>query len=210
MKIAPVYPVDAWEWIWAPYDARTYELVLEQIDANDIVLEIGAGDLRLSRQIAQQAKWIYALEINEPLLERSSNDLPANMQTIIGDARLSPFPDNITVAVLFMRHCTHFSLYFDKLQAGACQRLITNARWGMNVETINLNALHRSYQELEIGWYACRCGNCGFKSGPSQVLTEEIAGQVWELDSCPACKNKSQQNNFDRKAAFTSIQGLPW
>jgi len=210
MKKTPAFPVEAWEWVWAPHDAHTYELVLEQIAENDIVLEIGAGDLRLSRQIAERAKWIYALEINRPLLERSSNALPANMQTIVGDAREAPFPENITVAVLLMRHCTHFSLYFDKLRAVSCQRLITNARWGMNVETTNLIASRCSYQTLEIGWYACRCGNCGFKSGPPQVLTEQIADQVWELDSCPVCNNKSQQIKFNRKEVFTSTQGLPW
>jgi hypothetical protein len=166
--------------------------------------------LRLSRQIAERAKWIYALDINRPLFERSSNALPANMQTIVGDARETPFPENITVAVLLMRHCTHFSLYFDKLQAGDCQRLITNARWGMNVETIDLLASRCSYRTLEIGWYACRCGNCGFKSGPSHALTEAIADQVWELGSCPVCNNKSQQIKFNRKEVFTSTQGSPW
>lgn len=181
-------PFDEWEGMWAPYDAPTYELVLEQIKANDIVLEIGAGDLRLSRQIAARARLVYALEINQPLLERSNSALPANMRTIVGDARSVPFPEHITTAVLLMRHCTHFALYFDKLQAGSCRKLITNARWGMNVETIDLNVSRRSYQELKIGWYACRCGNRGFKSGAPQALTETIAGLVWELDSCPDCK----------------------
>lgn len=183
----PVVPVDAWEWMWAPYDASIYQLVLDQIDVEDIILEIGAGDLRLSRQMAERVKKVYALEQNQALLERSSRALPANIQVITGDARTIPFPKEITTAVLLMRHCRHFSLYFEKLQASDCQRLITNARWGMNVETINLRGSRRPYQSLEMGWYACRCGNCGFKPGPAEALSEAIAEHAWEVDSCPLC-----------------------
>jgi hypothetical protein len=183
----PVIPVEEWEWMWAPYDAPTYQLVLDQINSQDIVLDIGAGDLRLSRQMANRAKRVYALEQNQSLLERSSHQLPANLEIISGDARTVHFPDDVSVAVLLMRHCTHFSLYFDKLRERGCQRLITNARWGMNVEIINLKSTLDTYQSFEIGWYGCRCGNHGFKSGPAQLLTEVITERVWELDSCPAC-----------------------
>lgn len=183
--------------MWAPYDAPTYQLVLNQITSDDIVLEIGAGDLRLSRQMADRAKWVYALEQNRSLLERSSRQLPANLELIAGDARSLPFPANVTTAVLLMRHCTHFSLYFDKLRDIGCQRLITNARWGMNVETIQMNRPRRPYRSLKIGWYACRCGNCGFKPGPPQAVTEVIANQVWEVDSCSLC---TASLNFNKKA----------
>ena len=211
MEMTPEIPVEAWEWMWAPYDAHTYDLVSEQIKENDIVLEIGAGDLRLSRQLAVQTKWVYALEVNETLLERSSCALPANLDVITGDARVVPFPDNITTAVLLMRHCTHFSLYFEKLRAGACHRLITNARWGINVETINLKAPRQPYRTLDMGWYACRCGNRGFKPGPPRALTEAVAGQVWEVDSCPLCTASSPLSSTHfNKEIFTSTQELPW
>lgn len=180
-------PVESWEWVWAPYDAPIYDLVLEQLEENDIVLDIGAGDLRLSRQMAARVKRVYALEINQRLLEQSSKKLPANLQIITGDARALTFPQTITTAVLLMRHCTHFALYFDKLRAGGCRQLITNARWGINVETIDLDAPRRSYQTLDIGWYACRCGHRGFKTGSPDALTETIADLVWEVDSCPDC-----------------------
>ena len=211
MKKTPAIPVDAWEWMWAPYDWPTYQLVLDQIDAKDIVLEIGAGDLRLSREIAKKAKWVYAIEQNRPLLRRSGRRLPANLEMIAGDARTIPFPEDITTAVLLMRHCTHFSLYFAKLRTTACRRLITNARWGMDVETIILKARRRTYQSLEIGWFACRCGNCGFTEGPPQALTKAIADQVWELDSCPLCtaSSSSYSPHFNIEA-FTSIKGSPW
>jgi hypothetical protein len=183
----PVISEEEWEWMWAPYDAPTYQLVVDLINSPDIVMEIGAGDLRLSCQIAKKAKWVYALEQNQSLIERSSQQLPANLETIAGDARTILFPEGITVAVLLMRHCTHFSLYFDKLRECGCQRLITNARWGMNVEVIDLKSPRGNYQNLEIGWFGCRCGNRGFKSGPSTSITEDIIEQVWEVDSCPVC-----------------------
>ncbi len=180
-------PVGAWEWMWAPYDDPAYEFVLAQLQNNDIVLDIGAGDLRLSRQMAARVERVYALELNQPLLECSSSDLPGNLQIISGDARVVTFPEDITTAVLLMRHCTHFALYFDRLRAGSCRRLITNARWGMHVEIITLDAPRRSYRGLDLGWYACCCGNRGFKPGSPDALTETTAEVVWEVDSCPDC-----------------------
>ena len=173
--------------MWAPYDSQIYQLVLEQLSAGDIVLEIGAGDLRLSREIARRTKRVYAIEQNETLLERYSRRLPTNIHLIAGDARYTPFPNGITMAVLLMRHCTHFALYFDKLQSGTCSKLITNARWGMNVETIDLEARRPSYRSLDIGWFACRCGQRGFKPGPPQEITEVIENRIWEVGSCPSC-----------------------
>ena len=38
-----------WELHWAPYDPATYQMVLEQLLPDDVVLDIGAGDLRLAR-----------------------------------------------------------------------------------------------------------------------------------------------------------------
>ena len=37
-----------WERRWAPYDELTYQEVLAQVRPDDLVLEIGAGDLRLA------------------------------------------------------------------------------------------------------------------------------------------------------------------
>ena len=46
----------AWEMMWSPYDPSTYQSVLDKIKDTDVVLEIGAGDLRLSRLMAQVSK----------------------------------------------------------------------------------------------------------------------------------------------------------
>jgi hypothetical protein len=45
-------PLERWEALWAPYDEPTYQLVLDYVRPDDVVLDIGAGDLRLTRQVA--------------------------------------------------------------------------------------------------------------------------------------------------------------
>ncbi len=45
-----------WEMLYAPYDQPTYQAVLDWIQPNDILLDIGAGDLRLSKQMATLAR----------------------------------------------------------------------------------------------------------------------------------------------------------
>ncbi len=45
--------LDPWEARWAPYDEATYAAVLAAIRPDDVVLDIGAGDLRLARRMAQ-------------------------------------------------------------------------------------------------------------------------------------------------------------
>ena len=56
-----------WEQMWAPYDEPTYQMVLDLIAPSDVVLDIGAGDLRLAYRLARQAQWVFALEINSSL-----------------------------------------------------------------------------------------------------------------------------------------------
>jgi Ribosomal RNA adenine dimethylase len=182
-------PADSWERMWAPYDAATYQQVLAKVSHTDTILEIGAGDLRLSRLLAGRARKVYAIEINREQLASAGADLPANLYRIHDDARVAHYPEGITTAVLLMRHCTHFELYYTRLKLINCRRLITNARWGMNVEVIDLAAPRHRYSEMEIGWYACCCGSRGFKPGPAELLTEENRDNYWELDSCPDCSS---------------------
>lgn len=180
-----------WEARWAPYDPPTYQAVLDFINPEDIVLEIGAGDLRLARQIAGIARQVFAIEIQEALYRQadsSSVALPENLILISSDARLVPFPSEITGAVLLMRHCRHFRLYADKLKAAGCQKLITNSRWKMGVEQVLLHAPRLSYEDIEMGWYACWCGAAGFKPGPAERYTPELDATVSEVTNCPACR----------------------
>jgi hypothetical protein len=87
-----------------------------------------------------------------------------------------------------MRHCTHFNIYVKKLQAAGCQRLVTNARWRSGLEVIILAAPRLPFDPLELGWYACLCGRSGFKTGAVELLTDEIASTIVEVDDCPGCR----------------------
>jgi SAM-dependent methyltransferase len=180
----------SWEELWAPYDERSYQAVLSAVASQDIVVEIGAGDLRLARRIAEITRRVYAIEIQPAVLEKAgpTAKLPQNLEVIQGDARQIPFPPNITAAVLLMRHCSHFDLYVQKLLAAGCSRLITNARWGNGVEVIDLHTPRRSFDEIDIGWYACLCGQTGFKTGPLDLLRDETVSSVTEVRECPGCK----------------------
>jgi Ribosomal RNA adenine dimethylase len=180
----------AWQAMYAPYDQPTYETVLELLKPEDVVLDIGAGDLRLSRQMARIARKVYAVEMNTSVLEQSSASrypLPAHLIPICADAQAFNFPSDTTVGVLMMRHCTHFRLYFEKLQNAGAQRLITNARWRMSVEVVDLQVDRIIFNDVVMGWYACLCGASGFKAGPAERWSMEMDNVIHEVAVCPQC-----------------------
>lgn len=185
--------LDVWEQLWAPYDETTYQAVLDVVEPQDCVLEIGAGDLRLAWRLAQLTRHVYAIELQPELLPSElTTRLPENLSILVGDARSLLYPPGLTVAVLLMRHCTHFQLYATRLRQASCRRLITNARWRMSVEVIDLQTTRQPFQEFAFGWYACWCGATGFKPGPPEDLTPEIEAWTWEVADCPACWQKSE------------------
>lgn len=186
----------SWEQVWAPYDAGTYELVLSKITQQDVVYDIGAGDLRLACQMARIARHVYAVEINPEIMMHGMcryAPLPDNLDVRCADARTDDIPDGITVGVLVMRHCAHFNLYASRLQKANCRRLVTNARWRMGVEVVDLDRSPVLYHKAETGWYACRCGAVGFKEGPIEQWVAEKDAITQEVYACPACKNLNMQ-----------------
>lgn len=188
----PVTPQE-WEARWAPYDEPTYAAVLAAVRPDDVVLEIGAGDLRLARRLAGAARRVIAWERQTAVLPPSSSALPPNLVVHNVDARYAPMPEQVTTAVLLMRHCQHFHLYVDKLRAAGCQRLITNARWGMDVEIIPLRRPRMLYRTAPMGWYACWCGAASFKPGPVELYTAEMETAVHEVIDCPTCGQSIQE-----------------
>ena len=186
-----------WEYQWAPYDLPTYQAVLEQLQPDDVVLDIGAGDLRLARQMAGIVRKVYSIEINPEVLAQGlekDEPLPGNLITICGDAQTMDFPSEVKIGVLLMRHCTHFTKYADKLKDIGCQRLITNARWRLSVETIDLLAPRIKFEKVKIGSYACWCGAVGFKDGPVELLTPENNAIIHEVIDCPNCLHHKSKN----------------
>lgn len=180
-------PLEKWEALWTPYDEATYAAVLAAIEPSDVILDIGAGDLRLARRIAERARQVIAWEIQGALVAAAFRPLPGNLAAVVADARIEPVPAGMTVAVLLMRHCTHYALYVEKLRAAGCRRLITNARWGMGVEVIDLSP-GVPFDSAGVGWYACRrCGAVGFVETVAAQVDKATIGNVSDVEGCPAC-----------------------
>jgi len=182
-----------WEAMYAPYGQSTYQAVLDLLKPEDVVLDIGAGDLRFSRQAARIANKVYAVEVNDLVLQQglSSRDLvPDHLIPIHANAQALDFPTDVTVGVLLMRHCTHFRWYLEKLRMAGAKRLITNARWRMSVEEIDLQAERNLFHNIAMGWYACVCGATGFKVGPADAeqWSIEMDKLIHEVTDCPQCK----------------------
>jgi SAM-dependent methyltransferase len=180
-----------WEAMYAPNDQATYQAALEFLRPEDLVLDIGAGDLGFSRQIARLVNKVYAVEINELILQKgflSRDLLPDNLIPIHADARAFDFPTDITVGILLMRHCMHFRLYSEKLRMAGARRLITNARWHMSVEDVDLQAERTLFSEVGMGWYACWCGATGFKVGPVEQWSNDMDRMIHEVADCPQCQ----------------------
>jgi len=181
-----------WEAAFAPYDDETYQFVVERVTAQDVVLDIGAGDLRLARRLAEIAQCVYAVEKNAAVLPQPDRREACGfdrLSAIHEDALTCSYPPNVTVAILLMRHCTreHFARYVQRLLSETqCQRLFTNARWKMNVEEIHLRSGGR-YDPDRVGWYACHCGAVGFTPGDPQAITMQLLADVSEVVSCPTC-----------------------
>ncbi len=179
-----------WEAWFAPYDNDVYKFVLERLRPDDVVLDIGAGDFRLALEASGRVRRVYAIEVHPELvvdfLRELGADLPRNLQVICANALDFPFPEDVTVGVLLMRHCRHFSAYFRKLKAAGARSLFTNARWKMGVEEVDLAAERVDFGSAPPGWYACSCGAVGFKEPPQG--SSDVSDEVHEVEDCPQCK----------------------
>ena len=185
---ADALPQD-WERMWSPYDEDTYRFVIDRVGPKDVVLDIGAGDARLSRRLAAMASKVYAIERNaEVLAQADRSGWPENLIVFHGDALTWLFPNDVTIGVLLMRHCApaHFADYVARLKAVGCGRLMTNARWKTAVEEIDLRS-GRGYDPDRMGWYACACGSIGFTLGDPNQITPLLLEDVAEVANCPNC-----------------------
>lgn len=183
--------IQDWEAAFAPYDEETYRFVVERVTPQDVVLDIGAGDLRLACRLAAVAQKVYAVERRAAVLPSPAHASRLDRLSVIHEDALQwPFPSDVTVAVLLMRHCTpeHFAQYVTRLiETTACTRLITNARWKMGVEEMQIRS-GRPYDPDRAGWYACRCGSIGFTLGDLDRMTDTVLNEVSEVVNCPHCR----------------------
>ncbi len=188
--LAARHGLSGWEMAYAPYDEATYRFVLDRLQPQDVVLDIGAGDCRLALAAASRVARVYAVEVHPRrvarCLQRVGERLPRNLQVICANALDFPFPAEVTVGVLLMRHCQHWAEFLRRLREGGARRLFTNARWGLAVEEIDLTAPRLAFDQAPPGWYACLCGAVGFKE--PLHLDEPIEEGVHEVRHCPRCR----------------------
>ncbi|MCK4377388.1 MAG: rRNA adenine methyltransferase [Actinomycetia bacterium] len=188
-SFSKLHGLKGWEGWFSPYDDEIYKKVLKNIKKEDVVLDIGAGDLRLSLQIAMRVKMVYAIEVNPKVLGSALKiigfDLPRNLVAICANAMDISFPKEITIAVLLMRHCQHFMDYVIKLRSTNCKNLITNIRWKTGVESINLTVNGENFSQFKNGWYACKCGAIGFFSYDNNIIEQNFP--IHEVENCPHC-----------------------
>jgi SAM-dependent methyltransferase len=193
LSFADLHGLSDWEGWFSPYDEDIYRTVLNHLSPTDVVLDIGAGDLRLALRMAERVQRVYAIEVNPlvlgPALEMIGLDLPRNLHVTCANALDVTLPPDVTTTVLLMRHCQHFGAYFDRLEAAGCQRLLTNARWGSGVEVVDLTASRVPFDLVREGWYACRCGAVGYVGTGTRP-----EAQPAEVMTCPDC---SQQYSSD-------------
>ncbi|HVO44299.1 MAG TPA: hypothetical protein VMT34_16845 [Aggregatilineales bacterium] len=185
--------LDNWEAVWSPYTDDIYQAALAMLCPDDVVLDIGAGDLRFSRLAASKVRRVTAIEQNRDLL--GTAPIAHNLTAIGADARIWNFPNGISVAVLLMRHCTCFAHYVAKLRGVGCGRLITNARWRTGVECVSLapKPTLQTMSEMgsKAGWYACLCGATGFVAATPEGVTPEALNRTLEVEGCPRCVRDS-------------------
>ncbi len=181
----------AWERAWAPYDEQTYAAALALVRPDDVVLDIGAGDLRLARRLAHRCRQVIAVERQAHLLAQGSlQPLPDNLRVVCADAWRRPLPAGATVAVLLMRHCRQVGALMQRLRNAGCRRLVTNARSRLGVELIELQG-GIPWARLAGGWFGCRCGAAGFKPLAPQALTASLLEEMHEVLDCPSCQEKN-------------------
>lgn len=88
-----------------------YEGTLSMLYEDDIVFDVGAGDLRFGLMMSEKVKKVYAVEINPKLLGGALRtigfDLPPNLIVICGNAFNMELPKDVTVITCLMLHRQH-------------------------------------------------------------------------------------------------------
>ncbi|MDP2217170.1 MAG: hypothetical protein Q8J68_07795 [Methanolobus sp.] len=96
-----------WEIFFMP-EEMNYDDCLSKLSPDDVVFDVGAGDLRFDLMMAEKVKKVYAVEINPniiaPALHIIGYDLPVNLIPICADAFKMELPRDVTVVTCLMIH----------------------------------------------------------------------------------------------------------
>lgn len=89
-----------------------YNPCLELLSKDDVVFDVGAGDLRFDLIMAEMVKKVYAIEINPTIVSSALRiigyDLPENLTVICGNGfDWNILPKDVTAVTCLMIHRQH-------------------------------------------------------------------------------------------------------
>lgn len=89
-----------------------------KLKSDEVIADIGAGTGYFARRFAKHAGKVYAVDINEKLLEMARKDAPANMQFVIAapdDPKLAPASVDTIFFCNVLHHIDARPAYYAKL-----------------------------------------------------------------------------------------------
>lgn len=99
-----------WEIFFMP-EEYNYESCMTQLSKDDVVFDVGAGDLRFDLMVAEKVKKVYAVEIDPVVLASALRiigfDMPVNLIVICGNAFEMELPKDVTAVTCLMIHRKH-------------------------------------------------------------------------------------------------------
>lgn len=105
-----LHGMKGWEVFFVP-EVTNYNDCLSKLNPDDIVFDVGAGDLRFDLVMAEKVMKVYAVEINPKILASSLRiigyDLPENLVVICGNAFDMELPGDVTAVTCLMIHRKH-------------------------------------------------------------------------------------------------------
>lgn len=93
---------------WFLPEKEEYRIVLDRVCKDDVILDIGAGNLALDVILADRCKKVYAVECNpftvSKALKTIGYDLPRNLIVICANGLDVPIPSDVNTLVMLLRH----------------------------------------------------------------------------------------------------------
>ena len=93
---------------WFLPEDKEYQKVLYLVDENDVILDIGAGNLALDLLLAEKCKKVYAVEVNPEVVSDALRiiglNLPRNLIVVCGNGLDFPIPKDVNTLVMLLRH----------------------------------------------------------------------------------------------------------
>jgi ubiquinone/menaquinone biosynthesis C-methylase UbiE len=102
---------DAWQ---LPHDV----IMALELKSDEVVADIGAGTGYFARRFAQHAAKVYAVDIDEKLLQMAAEGAPSNLETVLASPDDPRLPDASVDTIFFcnvLHHIENRPAYYTKL-----------------------------------------------------------------------------------------------